>query len=73
MVSVNKENFCKRINFRYSIPNNGSGMTWVSERNPVSSISNAGGFGILACGSMNVAQLDEEIKLNKKMTKKYLE
>ena len=29
----------------------GGAMTWVSERNLVSAISNAGGFGVLACGS----------------------
>jgi enoyl-[acyl-carrier protein] reductase II len=30
----------------------GGAMTWVSERNLVSAISEAGGFGVLACGSM---------------------
>jgi enoyl-[acyl-carrier protein] reductase II len=28
-------------------------MTWVSERNLVAAISNAGGFGVIACGSMD--------------------
>ena len=41
-------------------------MTWLSERNLVSAISNAGGFGILACGSMNCDQLDNEIRETKK-------
>ena len=30
----------------------GGAMSWVSERHLVSAISNAGGFGVLACGSM---------------------
>lgn len=28
-------------------------MSWVSERNLVAAISNAGGFGVIACGGMN--------------------
>ena len=28
----------------------GGAMTWVSERNLVAAISNAGGFGVIACG-----------------------
>ena len=31
----------------------GGAMTWVSERNLVAAISNAGGFGVIACGSMS--------------------
>ena len=31
----------------------GGAMTWVSERNLVAAISNGGGFGVLACGSMS--------------------
>ena len=30
-------------------------MSWVSERNLVSAISNAGGFGVIACGAMTPA------------------
>ena len=37
-------------------------MSWISERSLVSAISNAGGFGVLACGSMSPAQLQEEIE-----------
>lgn len=36
-------------------------MTWVSERRLVSAISNAGGFGVLACGAMTPALLEAEI------------
>ena len=39
----------------------GGAMTWVSERNLVAAISNGGGFGVIACGSMTPAQLDAEI------------
>ena len=31
----------------------GGGMTWVSERGLVAAISNAGGFGVIACGAMD--------------------
>ena len=43
-------------------------MTWVSERTLVSAISNAGGFGVIACGSMPPAVLDAEIAATKKLT-----
>src|SRR4051812_21000089 len=39
----------------------GGAMTWVSERNLVAAISNGGGFGVLASGSMSPEQLDAEI------------
>ena len=40
----------------------GGAMTWVSERHLVSAISNAGGFGVLACGSMPSDKLAAEIR-----------
>lgn len=39
----------------------GGAMSWVSERNLVSAISNAGGFGVIACGSMTPELLEAEI------------
>ncbi len=39
----------------------GGAMSWVSERRLVSAISNAGGFGVIACGSMSPDQLAAEI------------
>ena len=45
-------------------------MSWVSERNLVSAISNAGGFGVIACGAMTPALLDTEIAATKKLTPK---
>jgi enoyl-[acyl-carrier protein] reductase II len=45
-------------------------MSWVSERNLVSAISNAGGFGVIACGAMTPDLLDNEIAETKKLTSK---
>ncbi|MET0589014.1 MAG: nitronate monooxygenase [Novosphingobium sp.] len=45
-------------------------MSWVSERHLVSAISNAGGFGVIACGAMNPELLDGEIAGTKGMTQK---
>jgi enoyl-[acyl-carrier protein] reductase II len=39
----------------------GGAMTWVSERHLVAAISNAGGFGVIASGSMTPELLDAEI------------
>ena len=43
-------------------------MSWVSERNLVAAISNAGGFGVIACGAMTPALLDAEIAGTKALT-----
>jgi enoyl-[acyl-carrier protein] reductase II len=43
-------------------------MSWVSERNLVSAISNAGGFGVIACGAMTPELLDREIAGTKGLT-----
>ncbi|MDA5192350.1 NAD(P)H-dependent flavin oxidoreductase [Govanella unica] len=48
----------------------GGAMTWVSEHNLVAAISNAGGFGVLASGSMMPDMLDAEIKATKALTDK---
>jgi enoyl-[acyl-carrier protein] reductase II len=45
-------------------------MSWVSERNLVSAISNAGGFGVIACGAMTPELLDAEITATKALTSK---
>ncbi|MFM6831735.1 MAG: NAD(P)H-dependent flavin oxidoreductase [Novosphingobium sp.] len=45
-------------------------MSWVSERNLVSAISNAGGFGVIACGAMTPELLDTEIAATKALTGK---
>jgi enoyl-[acyl-carrier protein] reductase II len=48
----------------------GGAMSWVSERHLVSAISNAGGFGVIACGSMGPALLDAEIAATQALTNK---
>lgn len=45
-------------------------MSWVSERNLVSAVSNAGGFGLIACGAMTPELLDTEIAATKALTAK---
>lgn len=45
-------------------------MTWVSERHLVAAISNAGGFGVLACGGMPPALLEAEIIATRALTAK---
>lgn len=45
-------------------------MTWVSERHLVSAISEAGGFGVIACGAMDAKALAEEIAGTKELTKR---
>lgn len=46
----------------------GGAMSWISERNLVSAISNAGGFGVIACGAMTPELLDTEIAETKART-----
>ena len=48
----------------------GGAMTWVSERNLVSALSSAGGFGVIACGAMTPELLDGEIAATVAMTDK---
>jgi enoyl-[acyl-carrier protein] reductase II len=48
----------------------GGGMTWVSERNLVAAISNAGGFGVIACGAMEPDRLAQEIEATFALTGK---
>lgn len=48
----------------------GGAMTWVSEPCLVSAISNAGGFGVIACGGMPVDLLSQTIDETKEKTSK---
>ncbi len=48
----------------------GGAMTWVSERNLVAAISNAGGFGIIASGSMSPELLAAEIAATRALTER---
>ncbi len=51
---------------RYAIM--GGAMTWVSERHLVAALSNGGGFGVIACGSMSPERLSEEIAATRALT-----
>jgi enoyl-[acyl-carrier protein] reductase II len=46
----------------------GGAMSWVSERNLVAAISNAGGFGVIACGAMPPELLENEIAATQALT-----
>jgi len=46
----------------------GGAMSWLSERHLVSAISNAGGFGVIACGSMGPDLLAAEIAATQTLT-----
>ena len=48
----------------------GGAMTWVSERNLVAAISNAGGFGVIASGSMSPQLLSAEIDATAALTRR---
>ena len=51
---------CDFLGVKYALM--GGAMTWVSERNLVSALSNAGCFGVLASGSTTPETLAEEIR-----------
>lgn len=48
----------------------GGAMSWVSERHLVAALSNAGAFGVIACGAMEPDRLDQEIAATKALTQK---
>ncbi len=48
----------------------GGAMSWVSERNLVSALSNAGAFGVIAASSMPPDMLAKEIDATQQMTQK---
>jgi len=48
----------------------GGAMSWISERNLVAAISNGGGFGVIASGSMTPDLLAAEIAATQEMTAK---
>jgi enoyl-[acyl-carrier protein] reductase II len=48
----------------------GGAMSWVSEHNLVAAISNAGGFGVIACGSLTPELLAKEIAATNALTEK---
>lgn len=48
----------------------GGAMSWVSERNLVAAMSNAGMFGVIACSSMSPELLEKEIIATRALTNK---
>jgi enoyl-[acyl-carrier protein] reductase II len=70
--SAELDRLCARgasfLGTRYAIM--GGAMSWVSEMNLVAAISNAGGFGVIACGAMGPAQLAEQISGTQVLTDK---
>ena len=48
----------------------GGAMSWVSERHLVAALSEAGAFGVLACGAMEPPRLAEEIAATQALTDK---
>ena len=48
----------------------GGAMSWISERNLVAAISDAGGFGVIACGAMSPELLDAEIAATQARTRR---
>ena len=59
---------CAFLGTRYAIL--GGAMSWLSEHNLVSAISETGGFGVLACGGMPAALLRQEIRATQAKTNK---
>jgi enoyl-[acyl-carrier protein] reductase II len=73
MTQINKldklwQKGCDFLGVEYAIM--GGAMTWVSNHKLVASISNAGGFGVIASGSMTPELLRKEISLTKDLTAK---
>ncbi len=58
---------CDFLQVRYPIIS--GAMTWVSDPNLVSTVSNAGGFGALAGGNAPVNELQQQIEKTKRLTK----
>jgi enoyl-[acyl-carrier protein] reductase II len=48
----------------------GGAMSWVSERTLVAALSNAGAFGVIACGAMEPDRLAEEIAATRALTER---
>jgi enoyl-[acyl-carrier protein] reductase II len=53
---------------RYAVM--GGAMSWVSEHHLVAALSNAGAFGVIACGAMEPPRLAEEIRATQALTQK---
>ncbi len=61
-------NICEKLNIKYPIFQ--GAMAWISESSLASSVSNAGGLGIIAAGNAPAEVLREEIRKTKALTDK---
>lgn len=70
MASIKKmmKKGCEFLGTKYAVM--GGAMSWISESNLVSAVSNAGGFGVIASGSMPAEILREEIEKTRAKTDK---
>ena len=59
---------CEFLGTKYAIM--GGAMSWISESQLVSAVSNAGGFGVIACGAMPPELLRETIQKTQAKTEK---
>ncbi len=57
---------CEFLGADYAIM--GGAMSWISERHLVAALSNAGGFGVIACGSLSPELLAAEIEATQTLT-----
>ena len=62
------ERGCKILGTKYALI--GGAMTWISESNLVSALSEAGAFGVIASGAMDGDLLKNEISATREKTKK---
>ena len=65
---MKKNIICEKLNIKYPIFQ--GAMAWIADASLASSVSNAGGLGIIAGGNMPSEKLREEIKKCKKLTDK---
>lgn len=65
---MKKNAFCKMIELDYPIIQ--GAMAWIADSSLASSVSNAGGLGIIASGNQTVDIVKEEIRKTKKLTNK---
>lgn len=65
---MKKNAFCKMIGLDYPIIQ--GAMAWIADSSLASSVSNAGGLGIIASGNQTVDIVKEEIRKTKELTNK---
>ncbi|NLM76570.1 MAG: enoyl-[acyl-carrier-protein] reductase FabK [Ruminococcaceae bacterium] len=63
---MEKQSLCALLNIDYPLIQ--GGMAWVADAGLAAAVSNAGGLGLIAAGSMNAELLRREIRLAKELT-----